>query len=68
MKIYQSWKRNEPDTMTGESITVTIVYTSWDKSEIDDLQKKMPKGMLVMDTHKKNSSDVKMEFYGGRKV
>ena len=48
MKIYQSWKRNEPSTSSGESITVTIVYTSFDKSEIDELEKKMPKGMLVM--------------------
>ena len=48
MKIYQSWKRNEPSTSSGESITVTIVYTSFDMSEIDELEKKMPKGMLVM--------------------
>ena len=47
MKIYQSWKRNKPDTMTGDSITVTITYSSFDITEIDDLQKKMPKGMLV---------------------
>ena len=53
MKIYQSWKRNKPDTMTGDSITVTITYSSFDITEIDDLQKKMPKGMLVMDTEQK---------------
>ena len=45
MKIYQKWKRNEPDTVTGESITVTITYCSFDKGEIDELQKKMPNGM-----------------------
>ena len=53
MKIYETWKRNEPDTMIGESITVKIVYTSFDKSEIDDLQKRMPEGMLVMNTDKR---------------
>lgn len=41
-----------PSTMGGESITVTIVYSSFIKGEIDDLEKKMPKGMLVMDTDK----------------
>ena len=54
MKIYTSWKRNEPDTLTGESITMTILYTSLKKEEIDELQKRMPKGVLVMDTDKKN--------------
>lgn len=52
MKIYQTWKRNEPSTVSGESITLTTVYTSFDKSEIDDLEQKMPKGMLVMDGDK----------------
>lgn len=53
MKIYESWKRNRPDTLTGESITVTIVYTSFEKKEIDDFEKTLPRGMLVMDTAKK---------------
>jgi hypothetical protein len=57
MKVYQSWKRNKPDTMTGESITVTIVYSSFDITEIDDLQKKMPKGVLVMDTKRMEKFD-----------
>lgn len=52
MKIYQSWKRNEPSTVSGESITLTTIYTSFDKDEIDELEKKMPKGMLVMDDKK----------------
>ena len=52
MKIYESWKRNEPDTVSGESITVTIVYCSCDKGEIDELEKTLPKGMLVMDTNR----------------
>ena len=55
MKIYEKWKRNEPDTVTGESITVTITYCSFDKGEIDELQKKMPNGMLVMDTEQKTA-------------
>ena len=49
MKIYQTWKRNEPSSSSGESITLTTVYASFDKAEIDELEQKMPKGMLVMD-------------------
>ena len=49
MKIYQTWKRNEPSSVSGESITLTTVYASFDKAEIDELEQKMPKGMLVMD-------------------
>ena len=49
MKILQSWKRNTPSTLSGESITVTIQYSSLDKKEIDDLEEAMPKGMLVME-------------------
>lgn len=54
MKIFVDWKRNEPDTLTGESVTVKITYSSFDKKEIDDFEKKLPKGMLVMDTNKKS--------------
>lgn len=49
MKITQMWKRNEPDSIAGYSITLTTIYSSMDKLEIDDLEKTMPKGMLVMD-------------------
>ena len=49
MKIYQSWKRNKPDTQ-GYSITVTITYCSSRPEEIEELEKKMPEGMLVMNT------------------
>ena len=58
MKVFQSWKRNKPDTMTGESITVIIVYSSFDITEIDELQKKMPKGTLMMDTKRMENSDL----------
>lgn len=58
MKICQSWKRNEPSTYSGESITLTIVYTSFDKDEIDELEKKMPKGILVMDDKKQEGGEV----------
>lgn len=47
MKIYQSWKRNNPDTQ-GYSITLTITYSSFDQTEIDELEKKLPKGLIVM--------------------
>lgn len=52
MKIYGRWKRNMPDSVFGETITVTITYSSFNKEEIDELEKKMPKGTLVMDMDK----------------
>ena len=58
MKVYQSWKRNEPTTVTGESITLTIVYTSFDKNEIDELEANMPKGMLIMEDKSKKAGEV----------
>ena len=47
MKVYYSWKRNTPSTATGESLTVTITYQSFDKSEIDSLEEVMPKGVVI---------------------
>jgi len=49
MKITQSWKRNTPSTMTGESITLITVYSSFDKAEIDNLEQNMTKGTIVME-------------------
>lgn len=57
MKIFESWKRNPTDSLSGESITVTIIYSSFDKKEIDDFEKTLPKGMLVMDTAKKDGGE-----------
>ena len=50
VKIYQSWKRNEPSSVSGESITLTTIYMSFDKAEIDDLEQNMPKGMRILVT------------------
>ena len=55
MKIIQSWTRNAPDT-AGESITVRITYSSFDKAEIDALEEKMPKGIIVADMSKPDYS------------
>lgn len=44
MTITEIWKRNEPDTVCGESITLTIIYSSFNKEEIDTLATKMPEG------------------------
>ena len=52
MKVTQTWKRNTPSTISGESITVSTTYSSFDKYEIDELEKKMPSGMIVIDTDK----------------
>lgn len=52
MKIYKSWKRHTPDSVSGERITVTITYSSFDKGEIDEFEKTLPKGLVIMDTDK----------------
>ena len=52
MKVYHSWTRNEPSSADGYSITVKITYSSSSKAEIDELERKLPKGMIVMDTDK----------------
>lgn len=50
MRILHTWKRNSPSTLEGESITVKITYSSFDKGEIDELEKKMPNGMIFSET------------------
>lgn len=50
MKIYHSWKRNEPSSAGGYSITVTTTYSSFNPYDIDEIEKKLPKGMMVLDT------------------
>ena len=57
MKIAYSWKRNPPVSIVGESITVSITYSSCDKSEVDDLEKTLPKGAILMDTQKEGDGD-----------
>ena len=51
MKITQKWKRNMPSTLSGESITVTINYSSFKKEEIDELEKHMPSGIIISETN-----------------
>lgn len=55
MKVIQTWTRNEPSSAGGYSITVKITYSSLSKGEIDELEKKLPKGMLVMEGEKHES-------------
>lgn len=52
MKVTQTCMRNTPSSVLGESMTLTTVYSSFDRSEIDELEKVMPKGILVMDGEK----------------
>lgn len=51
MKIVQSWKRNMPTT-DGYGLTVTYVYSSKNLSEIDEVEKRLPKGIIIIDTDK----------------
>lgn len=50
MKVTQTWIRNNPSSVCGYSITVTTTYSSFNKYEIDEIEKKLPKGMIVLDT------------------
>ncbi len=52
MKVFQSYRRNTPSSAGGYSLTVTITYTSQNPTEIDELEKKLPKGMTILDTDK----------------
>ena len=52
MKIVQTWTQNGPSSAGGYSVTIKYIYSSYNKSEIDDVIKKLPKGMIVMDTDK----------------
>lgn len=54
MKIIQTWKRNNHSILFGESITLVINYSSFNKTEIDELEKKMPIPMMtIMETKEK---------------
>lgn len=50
MKVTQTWERNTPSSAGGYSITVKTTYSSFNPNEIDDIEKKLPKGMIVIDT------------------
>ena len=54
MKVIQKWERNTPSSAGGYSITVKTTYSSFNLDEIDDIEKKLPKGMIVIDTDKPN--------------
>ena len=49
MKMTQSCKRNKPSTAGGYSITVTITYSSFNSTEIDEIEKRLPTGTIVAD-------------------
>ena len=51
MKITQTWKRDTP-TIDGYSLTLSYVYSSKYLHEIEEIEKKLPKGIIIMDTDK----------------
>lgn len=53
MKITQSWKRNAPTT-DGYSLTVTYIYSSKYLHDIEEIEKKLPNGIIIIDTDKPN--------------
>ena len=48
MKQYITWKRGESTTSTGESITLTITFTSFNAKEIDRLEKLFRENIKTM--------------------
>lgn len=52
MKVIETWERNTPSSAGGYSITVKYTYSSFNPSDIDEIEKKLPKGMIIMDTDK----------------
>lgn len=51
LKITQSRHWDMPTT-NGYSLTVTYVYSSKFLHEIEEIEKKLPKGTIIMDTDK----------------
>ena len=43
MKLFTQYKRENPDTILGEKITVIQTYSSFDKDEIDKLEQDFKK-------------------------
>ena len=41
MRISIGFRRGEPDTILGEKLTLTYTYSSYDASEIDEIEKKL---------------------------
>ena len=50
MKVVQTWTRNTPSSAGGYSVTVSTTYSSPNPYEIEEIVKKLPKGMVVIDT------------------
>lgn len=61
MKITQSWKRNTPNTQCGESITVSVTYSSLDQSEVYEIEKRLMKGVAVMESDEKGPIEERKE-------
>ena len=64
MRITQTWKRNTPTT-GGYSLTVTYVYSSKYLHEIEEVEKKLPNGMIVMNTDEPDNENWQNEFLNG---
>lgn len=64
MKVSISWRRDKPDTANGEKLIVTQVYSSWNQSEIDAMEKTLQlqcgSGMVAV------YEEVKEEKYNGK--
>lgn len=54
MKIVQTWTQNEPSSAGGYSVTIKYIYSSSNKSDIDDIIKKLSRSMVVIDTDKQD--------------
>ena len=50
MKATISWTRNTPSSAGGYSISITTTYSSFNPADIDEIEKRLPNGMIAMDT------------------
>lgn len=53
MRTTQTWIRNDPTSDAGESLTVSVVFSSFDKNEIDNLELKMSNGAQLIKNDRK---------------
>ena len=48
MKVLVTWERLAPDTVGGYRLKVTIIYMSFDKDEIDKLERNMGETIAII--------------------
>lgn len=60
MKIAHTIKRNDPSATLGDSITITTTYSSFDKKEIDWIEKRFPEWLSISDEFELNNAEERL--------